>query len=328
MAPAIEETDDFLEADLAEFARHDRGGGWALALLVARRVELDAGHGVSVEQRAKRFDRNVYRQLSAKEFASRTKTSGKRVKALLDAWERAAADDRVPSLSQVAAGEYVELPEEAAIPFYGEKGYYRSYEARMADGERRQALEEESERLDIRPGAPVYVSQHPRAVTAAILADPITRKAALEGISEWNRREAEKQDRADREAAQDVGDQRARELDNDTGIWTATDPDDDGVMTAEAAAAAVRAASQPTEVDGALQVFNELAQVRLGTLRALSLLQRHQVHFTDDRGRAVSELCDASTAAIDFIRDLTASQYTALDDEALRAFLDESERLG
>ncbi|MDJ0347597.1 hypothetical protein QMK19_41135 [Streptomyces sp. H10-C2] len=161
---------------------------------------------------------------------------------------------------------------------------------------------------------------------AAVLADSTTRAAAMEGIAEWNRREAEEQDKADRAAAQNADEQRA-ELDCDAGTWAAEPDGAGGAMDAEQAAA-VPAATQPTEVDAALQVFNELAQVRLGTLRALGLLQRHQVHFTVDRSCAVSELCDASKAAIDFIRDLTASQYTALDDEALRAFLDESEKLG
>ncbi|MFD5749719.1 hypothetical protein [Streptomyces sp. NPDC127033] len=63
--------------------------------------------------------------------------------------------------------EKSKLPDEAVVPFYGEKGSYRAYEARMAEGERRQALEAESERLGVRPGVPVYVSQHPSAVKAA-----------------------------------------------------------------------------------------------------------------------------------------------------------------
>ncbi|NEA68121.1 hypothetical protein [Streptomyces sp. SID12488] len=328
MPPPIEETDDCLAADVAEFARHDRSGGWALAHLVARRVEYDAGRGVTLEQQAKRSDRNIYRQISGREFARRAKTNVKRVLALHDAWVRAAADGRVPSVEKVATGEFVELPDEEEVPFYGEHGYYRGYQARMPAGERRQALEAESERLGVRPGVPVYVSQHPGAVRAAVLADEGTRTAAMEGIAEFNRREAQEQDRAHREAAQRADEQRARELDGGAGTWPAEADGTDGAMDAGRAAAAVRAAAEPTEMDAALQIFNELAQVRMGTLRALSLLQRHQVHFSDDRGRAVSELCDASRAAIDFIRDLAASQYTTLDDEALRAFLDESEKLG
>jgi ABC-type iron transport system FetAB ATPase subunit len=76
----------------------------------------------------------------------------------------------------------------------------------------------------------------------------------------------------------------------------------------------------------ALQVFTEMTEVRLATLRALSLLQRHQVQFTGDRSRAIADLCTALEAAIAFIRDLTAGPYTALNDDALQAFLDESEK--
>ncbi|MGW3276118.1 hypothetical protein ACWDFH_32385 [Streptomyces kronopolitis] len=99
-------------------------------------------------------------------------------------------------------------------------------------------------------------------------------------------------------------------------------------MDPAAAAVAVRAAAEAGEADAALQVFNELAQVRLGTLRVLSLLQRHPVQFTGDRGRTITELCEATKAAVDFIRDLAASPYRVLDDAALRAFFEESEKLG
>ncbi|MFF3748050.1 hypothetical protein [Streptomyces kronopolitis] len=326
MPHTAEETDDGLEADIAEFARHNRGGGWALALLVARRVEPDAGHGLTFEQQAKRFGRNLYRQISAKEFARRSKTATKRVLALHEAWIRAADAGKVPALDRVAAGEYVELPDEAEVPFYGERGYYRGYEARMSKGERRDALQAEAERAGVRPAAPVYVAQHPSAVRAAVIADEVTRIAALEGIAEVRRREAEEEDQADRKAARDVVRQHARELDGRAECWS---PQGGGEqMDPAAAAVAVRAAAEAGEADAALQVFNELAQVRLGTLRVLSLLQRHPVQFTGDRGRTITELCEATKAAVDFIRDLAASPYRVLDDAALRAFLEESEKLG
>ncbi|MFF0011357.1 hypothetical protein [Streptomyces sp. NPDC005374] len=40
------------------------------------------------------------------------------------------------------------------MPFFGEHGYYRSHEARMNDGERRQAIKDEAERAGIKPGVP------------------------------------------------------------------------------------------------------------------------------------------------------------------------------
>lgn len=332
-----EETDEFLDADIEEFARHHRGGGWALAHLVVRRVEYDADHGRSFEQQAKRSDRNVYRQISAREFARRAKTDVKRVLAYYTAWERAAHDGLVPPVAQVAAGGHVDVPDEAVTAFYGEEGYYRGYEARMSKGGRRNALEAEAELAGVTPRGPVYVAQHPTSVRAAVIADPVVRAAALEGLAEIRRREAEAQDELDRTAAREAGEARARELDGRSDSWTpggggeGAGPDaggsDDG-LSAEQAAAAVRAASRPTEVDAALQVFHELAQVRMGTLRILSLLQQHPLHFTGDRGEAITKLCEASKAAIDFIRDLAASPLGVLDDESLRAFLEESEKLG
>ncbi|MCA1221808.1 hypothetical protein [Streptomyces sp. 8L] len=326
MPHIVEDTDEGLEADIAEFARHNRGGGWALALLVVRRVEPDAGNGLTFEQQAKRFDRNAFRQISAKEFARRSKTATKRVLALREAWIRAAEAGKVPALERVLAGEFVELPDAAEVPFYGEDGYYRGYEARMPKGERRDALQAEAERAGVRPSAPVYVAQHPSAVKAAVIADEVTRTAALEGIAELRRRDEETQDQAEGQAARDVAEQHARELDGRADSWSSQS--DEKGMDPAAAAAAVRAAAEPGEADAALQVFNELAQVRLGTLRVLSLLQRHPVQFTGERGKTITELCEATKAAVDFIRDLAASPYQVLDDAALRAFLEESEKLG
>jgi hypothetical protein len=324
--PTVEETDEGLDADIEEFARHNRGGGWALALLVARRVEPGIGHGLSFKQQDKLFGRIVCRQISVIEFARRSKTSSKRVQALHDAWIRGAEAGKVASLENVVAGEYVELPDEEEVPFYGEHGFYRSYEARMGKGKRRDALTAEAERAGVSPASPVYVAQHPTAVKAAVIADEVTRTAAIEGVAEYQRREAEAQDQVDRQSAQAVAAQHARELDGRADGWS---PEGDGeAMDPAAAVAAVRAAAEPGEVDAALQVFNELAQVRLGTLRVLSLLQRHPVEFSGDRGRTITELCESATAALDFVKDLVASPYAVLDDAALQAFMEESEKLG
>jgi len=327
MAPGSEEGEEGVEADVQEFARHDRSGGWAQALLVARRVEPGEGHGLSFEQLAKRHGRDVYRRISAKEFARRAGTSANRILAFHNAWERAAADGLVLPSVDLALGVQVDLPDEEETPFFGKDGYYRGYQARMSAGERRQALEDEAVNRGLTPHGAVYAAQHPGAVKAAILADPSLRAAALEAIAEHNQRERHVQDQEDRADAQAAERQREAELAGDADQWS--EPGGEGgAMTVEQAEAAVRAASKPATVDAALQVFNELAQVRLGTLRALTLLQHSHVQFTDDRSQAISELCDASKAAIDFIRDLSVSRFTALDDEALRAFLDESEKLG
>lgn len=322
MAPAREDSDDWLAADVEEFATHDRKGGWARALLVARRVELGEGQGFRTDLQP-RYDRNeVFRRISAREFAQRAKTSTQRILAFYEAWERAAADDIVDPAHKLTPGIYVELPDEKDKPFFGENGYYSSYQARMKDGERRQAIEQESERAGVKPTAPVYMAQHPKALKTAILADATSRAAAKEAIAEYERREAESDNEA-RAAARQTAEERDREFDTAQAAPDRQTQD----MHATDIEQAVRSVSrETTDPDVALQVFSEMTTVRLATLRALSLLQRNQVQFTDDRSRAIADLCDSSEAALAFIRDLAGSSCTALNDDALQAFLEESEK--
>lgn len=324
MEAVADDGEEGLAADIEEFSTHDRKGGWARALLIARRVQPDEGHGVGHGQvSVKRFGRNVFRRVSAREFANRSRTSAKRVLAFYEAWERAAADGKVPPVDKLEPGIHVDLPDEEEVPFFGEHGYYRSYEARMTAGERRQAIEEESARAGVKPTAPVYVAQQPKALKTAILADPTARAAAREAIEEFERRQ-NLADAEDRAAARQSADARGRQLDREEPTPAHPTVDTEAAEVARA----VRAASQGNgDPDVALQIFTEMTQVRLGTLRALSLLQRHQISFTDERSQAISELCTATEAAVTFIRDLAASSSTALNDAALRAFLDESEKL-
>ncbi|MET7298237.1 hypothetical protein [Embleya sp. NPDC005575] len=321
--PTGTDGDEQLTADVEEFAVHDRKGGWALAYLVARRVRPDEGHGVGIEQEStKRFDRNVFRRVSAREFAHRAGTGTKRILAFYDAWNRAAADKHVEPAHELSPGVHVELPDEDKVPFFGKHGYYRSYEARMNAGERRSSIEQEAERAGVKPAASIYMAQHPGALKTAVLADPGTRVAAREAIEEYDRREAERE-RADRDAARSVTAEREKEHD------LARDDDEEAAAEKAAVAQAVRSASRAkSPTDAALEVFTELTAVRLGTLRALTLLQQHTITFSDERSAAIADLCNGAQAAISFIRDLAASHHGALGDAALRAFLDESEKLG
>ena len=320
MEPAADDGEDRLNADIEEFATHDRKGGWARALLIARRVEPRAGQGERTDLQPC-FGRNkVFRRISAQEFARRSGSSAKRIMAFHEAWKRAAADGIVPSIHKLEPGLHVDLPDEEEVPFFGEHGYYRSYEARMNDGERRQAIEDEAERAGIKPGSPVYVAQQPRALKTAILADATTRDAAREALAEFERREA----RADLEDRRAVG--QAAEEGEGEGEDVSPGRRAQDEEAAEAERAVRTTARELSEPDVALQVFTEMTEVRLATLRALSLLQGHQVQFTGERSRAITDLCTASEAAIAFIRDLAAGPYTALNDEALQAFLDESEK--
>ncbi|MFD4530148.1 hypothetical protein ACFWP7_40855 [Streptomyces sp. NPDC058470] len=190
----------------------------------------------------------------------------------------------------------------------------------MNNGERRQAIEEEAERAGIKPGSPVYVAQQPKALKTAILADATTRDAAREALAEFERREA-RADPDDRRAAVQSAGEGECEVEEAPPGRRAQDEEAADVERA------VRTTSrEPSEPDVALQVFTEMTEVPLATLRALSLLQLHQVQFTGERSRAITDLCTVSEAAIAFIRDLAAGPYTALNDEALQAFLDESEK--
>lgn len=323
MMPASGDCDERLAADVEEFAMHDRKGGWARALLVARRVEPGESNGVGFEQEStKRSGRNSFRRISAREFGRRTGTSPQRILAFYDAWCRAAEDGIVPPAGDLSPGVHVDLPDEEEVPFFGEHGYYRSYQARMKDGDRRQAIEQEAERAGVKPTAVVYVAQQPKALKTAVLADDTARTAAEEAIEEYKRRQAQAGSE-DQAATRQVAEQRDRALDRQVA---ATGHQERDAEAAEVERAVRAVSSENSNTNVALTVFTEMTQVRLGTLRVLSLLQGSQVQFTDDRRRAIAELCDASEAAIAFIRDLAASPLTALNDDALRAFLDESEK--
>lgn len=323
MNAAADDGEDRLNADIEEFAAHDRKGGWARAHLIARRVEPDENNGVGFAQEStKCFGRNTFRRVSAREFARRSGSTAKRIMAFHEAWKRAAVDGIVPPFHELAPGIHVDLPDEEEVPFFGEHGYYRSYEARMNAGDRRQAIEQEAERAGLKPGSPIYVAQQPKALKTAILADPTARAAAKEAIEEFERREA-RTDLEDRAAARRAAEEGDRDFDAGQADADRQDQDAEAGEVERAVCSTSRDRSEP---DVALQVFTEMTEVRLATLRALSLLQRHQVQFTGDRTRAITDLCTASEAAIAFIRDLTAGPYTALNDDALQAFLDESER--
>jgi hypothetical protein len=308
-----QDSEEDLRADIETFATYDRKGGWALALLVARRVEPGEGDGVRLDYQPRCFDRNTFRRISAREFARRSGTTAKRVLAFFQAWERAADDKIVPKAHELTPGIHVDLPDAADTPFFGEGGYYRSNDARSLAPERRTAIEQEELRGGAKATTTAYVLQHPAALKSAVLADATARAAAKAAIEEFDRRQAQA-DQQERAAARQVSAQREAEQDD--------------AEERERALEAVRASrGADSDFDAAFEVFNELTQVRLRTLRALTLLQQHQVTYSEQRAATIGELCDSASAALEFIRDLATSSRTALNDEALRAFMEESERL-
>lgn len=221
MDPAEDDGEDRLNADIEEFAAHDRKGGWARALLIARRVEPDENNGVGFGQEStKRFGRNTFRRISAREFARRSGSTAKRIMAFHEAWKRATADGIVPAFHKLTPGLEVELPDEEETPFFGEHGYYRSYEARMNSGERRKSIEQEAERAGISPTTAVHVAQQPKALKTAILADETARTTAEEALAEFKRRQA-RADTEDHAAARQAAEEADREYDGGKNPRTA-----------------------------------------------------------------------------------------------------------
>ncbi|GAA3627347.1 hypothetical protein GCM10022419_135860 [Nonomuraea rosea] len=305
---ALDDGEEALQADIDEFVTLDRKGPWRLALLVARRVTPGEGNGVRIDYQ-RRSGLNVFRRISAGEFARRARTAPRRVIALLDAWNRLAADGVVPPAAALCPDTNIESPDTGEYPFYGKNGYYRSWEATGLSTERRDAVEKEAEKSGTRPSAITYVMTHPTAVKTALLADEATRRTAREALEEFDARQAAA-DAEDRAAAAEVTGERQREYDD--------------VIRAErdAYAAQAREASQGSQAEASMDVFNAMAEIRMAASRALALLSKQQISFTTDRAEAIAELCDGAEAAIAAVRDMATG--AALDDAALASFMDEN----
>jgi hypothetical protein len=115
----------------------------------------------------------------------------------------------------------VELPDSRKYPFYGSKGYYRSWEATSLKSDRVEAIEEEAEKSGTRPSAVAYILNHPTAIKTALLADEPTRTAAREALEEFDARQAAA-DAADRAAAAEVTSERQREYDDTSSAQSGT----------------------------------------------------------------------------------------------------------
>jgi hypothetical protein len=316
-AQVVDDGEAALDAAIAEFAAHEKARGWARALRVAQRVELEpADIATAEEQAALGTSGVVFRRLPAREFARRAGIRVERVKAYQKAWRRAAADNVVPKAGALRPSAHLDLPDDEQTPFFGEKGYYHGYEASLINAERVKAIEAEAAAAGIRPTATVYVAKNLKALKTAVLADEDSRSAAIEALAEYEARQAAA-DTADRAAAAGVRKKAEAEHDEHNLVSAPREK-----ARKNAAFSAAGSAG-----DTAMEVFNAMADVRLGTVAALSLLQTQQVHFNAEQAHAIAELCDAATSAIAFIRDIAAGPSTALNDEALKAFLDESGKL-
>lgn len=324
----VDDGEEALAAAIAEFRVHHRSRGWARAWRVVERVELEPEDLPTAEEEAAARAATtkeagagqattkevVFRRISLKDFADRVGSRKTVISAYRAGWRRGVAAGYVPKAGLLVPGYCFELPDEEQVPFFGEDGVYHSYEAVEMATDRVAAIKREAESAGLKPTATVYVAKNQSALRTAVLADPESRKTVIAAVKEFNKRQTSA-DTVDRAAAGRVGKQRAEEHDAATAAELAT------VRTAVLTARADSAA------EASMEVFNAMADVRLGTLRALSLLQQQKVVFTPERAEAIAELCDGAEAAIGFIRHIATGVGTALDDAALQAFLDESQDL-
>ncbi len=147
-------------------------------------------------------------------------------------------------------------------------------------------------------------------VTAAIIADERTYKAAKTAFEEYERRQQES-DRADREANRQVVEQL---------IPSEDEPEQDGDGMAESTQ---NGAS--IEEQAVARVLQELGAARLSVLHALALLKKHPDALNPERIAAITELCHVTRAALNDVRDVAGTSHPDLSDAALKAFLEESE---
>ncbi|MBR7828146.1 hypothetical protein KDK95_17650 [Actinospica sp. MGRD01-02] len=303
----IEDSEQDLDEDVTLFTSLDRNVGWRQAYLVARRVEPVDDSVVGLGQpRA----RTAYRRISVHEFARRARTSDKRVRAYLRAWERAAADGIVPASASLDRETAVQLPDAAATPFYGEEGYYRGHEAYNMSEARLEAIERESESLGIRPQSCAFVAAHPKAVTAAIIADERTYKAAKKAFEEYERRQ-QQSDRTDREANRVALEEHLR---------SENQPEQDGAATGHGGRE-----DESLEGQCSSRVLQDLGAARMSVLNALALLRKHPGALAPQQVAAITDFCETTRSALEDVRDLVATNHPDLSDAALKAFLEESE---
>ncbi len=299
------DSEEALAADLARFTEHDKSQGWPLAEVVARRVERDRGRGQTRGQQDRKwFDRTIYHRMSARDFATATGTAHKRVLCYLEAWERAAEVKLVPPVTELRPGKEIKLPDETAHPF---SDYYHSWETRPLSKHRKAAIREEAERNGVSATAACRISENPKALLTAVLADKSTRETVKKAISEHERRQSVA-DEHDRTAAEAAAEQAvALDVTQKDAIEPAAEQD-----------------SAQAETEIAMQVFDGMTTVRRASLNILSLLEKRPVDFGVQHAGEIANLCDAAIATLGAIRDLAASGTGSLSDEALRAFMDES----
>jgi hypothetical protein len=278
-----------LDSDIELFTVVEKRSGWLRGLLVARRVNPEKS-SIHPERPNDGFTR-----ISAAEFARRTGTARERVVAMWNAWERAANDGIVPHAEDLTPEMEVDIPDEGEVPWFGENGYYRSYEARMQGSDRRKALEEESERAGIKPTDPIYVAHRTKAMQVAILADPKVREAAEDALGEVRRRETEATAVSESKKAQEY----IRQAQDRMGKNPVADLD---------------------RADEERQFTDRLIRLKLEMDSVLRTMQGRSTSFTDHTSHLIQVTCAHIRTSADWI-DTLAKPGQKIDDRELEVFL-------
>ncbi|UDM05527.1 hypothetical protein [Streptomyces longhuiensis] len=163
---------DPVARDARVFGAYDRSGGWVFGLLVARNVQPG-----TVERRPSEtwgVDDGDVEKVSASRFAEMAGTSAARVMRFYRAWERAAADSKVPSFDKLTPGQEIDLPD---AHLWGD--YFTVYEQST---DRREHIAEEAKAAGTSYTEAMKVAKNPAAMRTAILGDPKTAEAARDAL--------------------------------------------------------------------------------------------------------------------------------------------------
>ena len=157
----------YIEQAAADFGRHSKGGGgWALGLEVAACV---VNHGRGRPRKSSTADLKV----SAEEFARQAGTSGDRVLRHLEAWHRAAKQGVVAAAADIAPSEWND-PDHVPEGYEWDEFYDASASTgrHVSDPDRRERLTTVADQRGVGRSKVLDVASNPKAVAAAIDADP------------------------------------------------------------------------------------------------------------------------------------------------------------
>lgn len=156
--------------DAREFGRFVKKGGWYIAYLAARRVKEGNGQGTRTDLGE---DSPKSDTCSAREFATEAGLDHKTVLAYLRTWDRAAEQGLVQKRSGFVGkvGVNVPLPDNDAEP-WSEWHSAISAVAPHIKGDRRTDIIDAANKAGVGASKALDVAQNPKAVVAAVKADP------------------------------------------------------------------------------------------------------------------------------------------------------------